>query len=489
MFDSKFSRRYFLRGASASLALPLLPSIMPFAEAQAANAPKRYIQIISTYGQLAKEFYPNSSNMVQVGSGIAAKDLSSISGNLSNVLGSEWNALRNKMSVVTGLHVFAGSGLHNGCQPTCASGTPEDNYHRGRPVFSYSIDDVLSKSNIVYPNAAGMHRHINVCPQDTGQWNNYSWTTINGSKQLLPRSTSTDALLTKIVQFNQPIVNEPNANPVDLISQKKLDVVNVVYEDYKKLRDSGKLSSEDKVRLENYMGMVELVQRDLAAASNSTPPSSNSCTNPQTINEGTDGHLKHKNQANILAMAIACDFTRVASYVIFPYISRGDMHGYSHNPARNGGADGVNQGKAHKEAHIDAANLLKLLDSITDVDGKTLLDNTVVYMGNEYGEIIPSGANSHSSQNHSAIILGGGGNFELGKFIDYRPGGGYPLNRLLISLFNHMGLSSSDYQRNNVIGFGEYDSGKISQYNQQAKTTTAERVKPLPYLYKGVTRG
>lgn len=485
MFDNKFSRRFFLQGASASLALPLLPSIMPFARAQATNPPKRYIQIISTYGQLAKEFYPNGSNMAQVGSGIVAKDLSAISGNLSHVLGPDWNALKNKMSVVTGLHVFAGSQMHNGCQPTCASGTPEDNYHRGRPVFSYSIDDVLSKSSKVYPNPAGKHRHINVCPQETGQWNNYSWTKINGNKQLLPRSTSTEALLTKIVQFNQPIVNN-NTSTVDLIAQKKLDVVNVVFEDYKRLRNSGKLSSEDKIRLENYMGMIEVVQRDLAAANTGNPPPTSSCKNPVTISENNNGHLMHQNQSNILAIAMACDFTRVASYVISPYISQSKMHAYSHNPARNGGADGVNQAKAHKESHIDAANFIKLLDSIADVDGKSLLDNSVIYMGNEYGEIIPSGANSHSSKDHSAIILGGGGDFNLGKYIDYRPGGGYPLSRLLVSLFNHMGLSSSDYQRDNVIGFGEYDPGMISSFNQQTKTTNTERVLPLPYLYKGV---
>jgi hypothetical protein len=52
-----------------------------------------------------------------------------------------------------------------------------------------------------------------------------------------------------------------------------------------------------------------------------------------------------------------------------------------------------------------------------------------------------------------------------------------------------MGLSSADYQRGGIVGFGEYNSGQINNLGFAAKTTNAERVNPLPFLYTGPVRG
>ena len=154
MFYNKMSRRYFLQGMGVNLMLPFLPSIMTNAYAATAGAPPlRYLQFLSAFGVYQGQFYPSDTGLVSQGDGIMMRPLSGITGNISPIVGPAFNNLKNNITLIRGLPVLAASNLHNGCLPTCASGTPEDNEANGRPVFPYSIDDVLAKSAKIYPNA------------------------------------------------------------------------------------------------------------------------------------------------------------------------------------------------------------------------------------------------------------------------------------------------------------------------------------------------
>jgi hypothetical protein len=132
--------------------------------------------------------------------------------------------------------------------------------------------------------------------------------------------------------------------------------------------------------------------------------------------------------------------------------------------------------------------LLAAMDKIVEPGG-TLLDNSLVYVGNEFGELTPSSA--HTYQNMIVMVAGGGtGTFRMGYYVDYRKTNGMPINNLLVSFFNAMGLASSDYEQDGVAGFGEYASSAVSELNMGAYTSTnSARRAPLPFLYTGAALG
>lgn len=449
-----------------NLMLPFLPSVMKHAYAATGTPPLRYLQFISSFGVYGNSFFPSDTGLVAQTGGIMARPLSGISGNISSILGPSFSNYKSKISLIRGLSVMAGSNLHNGSIPTCSSGTFEDNEANGRPVFPYSIDDVLAKSSKIYPDPTGKQRNVNFVPKP-GSYRNFSWTKNNSSVEHLPNTSATSALLAKFTQLT-------GTQPVDQTLARKNSVLNGVFNDYKSLSTSSKISANDKMRLESYISLIDEVQRGLAST-----PVAGACSKPLQETESTNDAV-HRNQANILVAAMACQLTRVSSYVLsVPY---DPMHDYSHN-------------SGNEALHSDAlrihgqyvAYVMSLMDSVVE-EGGTLLSNSILYWGNEYGE--NNNGDPHITSNLQVFLAGGGaGQFELGQYINYRKTGGRPFSNFLVSIFNAMGLSSSDYERDGVVGFGEYDSGAINSLKFSAYTSSAERRKPLPYLYKGTALG
>ncbi|MES2964062.1 MAG: DUF1552 domain-containing protein [Bdellovibrionota bacterium] len=466
MFYNKLSRRHFLQGVGAGLALPFLPSLVPEAHA-AGIAELRYIQLLSTYSMYPSYFFPSDTGLVSNGVAMI-KPLNTITGNISTVLGSAFDNYKNNISVVRGLNCLAASNLHNGSLPTCASSTPEDNVGNGRPFYPFSIDTVLSQSAKLYPDPTGKQRHVNFAPDNTSDgYSNYSWTKVNGSVQHMPKTDATSALLSK---FSMLTTAPPPEDPAVI---RKRDVIQAVYADYKAVRDSGKLSTVDKTRFEAYVSLVDEIQKGLAAA-----PVTNTCSKPSSETE-VDPEAIYRNQINILVAAMACNLTRVASMVFtVPYEP---MHTWSHQ-----GADAAKHADAQRIMGARMAYLMSKMAQINEGTG-TMLDNSVIYWGNEYGEV--AGGDPHRTDNMFGVVAGGAaGKLQLGHYIDYRQNR-RPFNNFLISLFNAMGLASADYEREGVVGFGEYNQTAINNYGFGGFVSDTERRKPLPFLYKGPILG
>ena len=66
------------------------------------------------------------------------------------------------------------------------------------------------------------------------------------------------------------------------------------------------------------------------------------------------------------------------------------------------------------------------------------------------------------------------------QYIDY---GARLMNSVLVTAFAAMRLGPADYERNGVAGFGDYEGRQSERY--AAYVATAERRKPLPYLFTG----
>jgi hypothetical protein len=159
-------------------------------------------------------------------------------------------------------------------------------------------------------------------------------------------------------------------------------------------------------------------------------------------------------QLDLLALALACDLTRVASLqfstainaIGFPWLnSTAEGHNLSHRgPSDTAARDQLTQRASWYAGQI--AYLAQQLAAVTEGD-RTLLDNTVLVWGNEL-----SLGNSHSHTEIPFMLLGSaGGRLRTGRYLQF---GGQPHNRLLLSLLQTMGVDATSFGNRDFIGGG-----------------------------------
>ena len=460
------SRRMFLQGAGGvALAIPLLSSLLP-KQARSAGQPVRYLQWVTDHGQFEQNWWPTTlpTDPAKLGtqtfSDIWARPLSSIPGQLSTVLGPDFDGVRGKMNVLRGLHMIVEAGFHNACVPTCASYPRVDNH---LPFFSHSVDSILEESTKVYSTPVKVPA-LRLTPGVASgyKWGSFSWTTDpNGEPFKLPCHEATGAALSAVFEGSETPEEDPQL-------AARLRLLDEVLGDYHSVTQGTRIAASDKQQLESYMDLLSDVRQNLELG---IPVS---CDAP-VLEDEVDFDVLHRNATNIAVAALLCGATRVVAY-----------HCYQGSPSQ------YDEETFHAWAHQDAslhggmmswryrqlAKLLATMDSFTDVDGSTLLDNSLVYAGNELSD--PAHGGTHL-QNMPVLTAGAaGGLLTTGQYIDF---GNRLLNNLLITVFAVMGLEPADYEREGVVGFGDYEgpnSGNFSAY-----LSDSARRSPLPYLFKG----
>ena len=241
---------------------------------------------------------------------------------------------------------------------------------------------------------------------------------------------------------------------VDPVYRRRASVLDHVTADYARLLADPRLSAADRHKVEAHLASIRDVELRLTTA----PPMGSTCAKPtlQALDPRLPSNFPAvgKAQMDILAMALACDITRVTSLMwsygrsmvvhswLDPSITE-EHHALSHisNPD-TGSPDPVANAKYEKINLFYAqqfAYLLAKLKSIPEGAG-TLLDNTVVFWCNELGE--PRG---HTHSNMPFVIAGGraGANaLRTGRFLTYA---GASHNDLLVSICQAMGVGVSTF--------------------------------------------
>jgi hypothetical protein len=151
---------------------------------------------------------------------------------------------------------------------------------------------------------------------------------------------------------------------------------------------------------------------------------------------------------DLLALAFACDLTRVASVqfstainaIPFTWLTSTDNTAEGHNLSHRGPSDTDAEAQLVERSSWYAtqiAYLVSKLAAIPEGNG-TVLDNTVLVWGNEL-----SVGNTHSHKSIPFVLIGNaGGAFKTGRSLDF---GGVPNNRLLISLLQAMGVPATTF--------------------------------------------
>jgi hypothetical protein len=231
-----------------------------------------------------------------------------------------------------------------------------------------------------------------------------------------------------------------------------------------------RLCTEDRQQLQTLQAVWNQVEQQIASAASAAA----SCTAPTLPAAGSGGDpfpTRVQAMSNILAMALACDLTRVASLQLSHALSpvthtwlgasqQQTHHMYSHQGPSSLwalGTDLYNEPSSVTSQYpqqlidIDAwyaaqvANLAYTLSQLKTASGKTLLDQTVICWGSE----LDMGA-SHNHDDTPFVLIGGGGGAlktnQLARFPLNLPGNNPPTgnrfhNDLLLTLAKVMGVS------------------------------------------------
>lgn len=497
------SRRLFLGVGGTALALPVLESLLPrSAAAQAASDPKRFICVKSFSTQLIKAFYPSfNGNGYQlkddVYSGSKADgttlltaplgggpytqaplaDLATDAG-LSQILGPSLNPFLSKLLLIRGLD-FLPSVNHNfggllGNFSSCTNATPCD---ADSLADVPTIDQVLAYSSTFYPTVPAVRSlHVSQGVEDAMSYTNYG---IPGDPvtQMKTRTNPLDIygdLFAGLVETDPD--EEPGTNPNILLIDRVAD-------EYRELQNNSRLSASDREKLDRHVTLLTEVQARLT----STPTLS--CTKPMEPeslenNSGTDpSDIQQKWQImlDLIVLGLACDRTRVVTIGVHKALGPGPdpedttLTGHYHSEDASGGTwhglahDWSNENSRRMLAGINAwitenvfASLIEKMDATVESNGTTLLDNSLVYWGNELGF-------NHIAHSVPCVVAGSaGGYLETGRYLDYidwegqsyfsqEDGNvieGIPHNRFLVTALQAMGLSPADYEVDGQPGYG-----------------------------------
>lgn len=252
----------------------------------------------------------------------------------------------------------------------------------------------------------------------------------------------------------------PETNPaIDRLLGRKKSVLDAALEEYQRV--SRVVGAKDKVRLDQHATELRQIEKSLAGLNGGTPGAaggaSQSCAKPAQPNPSDDYENGAPLHLSILAMALACDITRVVGY---QFVSHGTVFRWlgitdtDHHPlAHQTGSAGPdmrlsNIVRWHAE---QASKLIQQLKSYGE-GGGTVLDNTVFMWTNEISR------GNHKFDRGPFLLASGrlplGANkvLETGRYLKL---GGHPHTGVLLSVANMMGLPLTSF------GFNGWQKGPV----------------------------
>ena len=441
------SRRQFLRGVGVSIALPTLPSLMPrsaWADPLAKAAPGMATTATGAPLRMAFLSIPNG---VQQDHWFPGDDFELNESMLP------LESLKPHFQVIGGLdhqHATAGrdgAGDHARASATFLTGV------RARKTAGSDIHVGISVDQV----AAQKLGHFTRFPS------------LELSSDVVRNSGSCDSGYACAYQYNlawssatTPVSPEPNPRLVferlfgagekgdrqkNFAIRQETDrsILDFVLEETGDVQR--RLGARDRRKFDEYLTVVREMEKRLKAAEQIKSLPHTDAQTPVGIPPDFAEYMQF--MYDMLILAFQTDSTRIATLLLaydgsnktFPKIGIPEGHHYLTHNQRN-------PQLVKKVAEIDKyyltcfANFLEKMSKIEDIDGKSLLHNSMIV----YGGAIADG-NRHSHDNLPVILAGhGGGTFTPGRF---NKAPSQPMSNLFVTMLNRFGVETKSFGDSN----------------------------------------
>ncbi len=431
------TRRQFLRGFGACIALPAFTSLRPVSTVAAtpltrlattaSGAPLRSAFLFFPNGAIPKAFWP-------VAPGTDYK--------MSQTL-APLEDLRDKLQVVKGLdNVAANAGRDGGGDHARGNGTFLTNVRINKSSTNIragiSIDQVIANRIGHLTRFPSLELASDPRRQSTGCDSGYSCAyqfNISWKSQTTPMATENNPRLV----FERMFGMGAPANRVANLKRRREEqrsVLDYVLQNAKSMQK--RLGREDKHKLDEYLSGVRALESQIERAERLGDPDVSKIATPAGIPQSHEDYVSV--MFELMALAFQTDSTRVASLMMghdgdnrsydFINISEGH-HDLTHHQNR--------EDRIRKVEQIDLwyakqfAKFITRLDAMKDTDGKSVLHNSMVVIGSGNAD-----GNRHTHTDLPIVLAGSaGGTFSPGRFVDH---GGVPLANLYLRMGETLGI-------------------------------------------------
>jgi len=222
--------------------------------------------------------------------------------------------------------------------------------------------------------------------------------------------------------------------------QQQRSILDFVLDDARSLQ--GQLTARDKQKLDEYLGSVREIEKRIEKAERFGKTPDPAVNTPAGVPPSFEQYMQL--MYDMMVLAFQTDSTRVATFLLnnegsnrsFQEIGIDEGHHYlTHHQNK--------QEMINKVAEIDLfyvkqfARFLEKMEQTKDVDGKSLLQNSMIVYGSGNAD-----ANRHTHVNLPVILAGGGGGaLTPGRFVKV---GGVPMTNLFLGMADRLGVRDVD---------------------------------------------
>jgi hypothetical protein len=438
-WQANLTRRHFLRGLGACIALPAFESLRPIQLLAAGDSAARLATTASGAPlRMGFVYFPNGAiqpNWWPKGEGKEfelARTMQPLAG------------LRHRLQVLGGMdHVNATPGPDGAGDHARASGT----FLTGVRVKKTAGSDIHAGISIdqVAANQVG---HLTRFPS------------LELTCDAVRKSGNCDSGYSCAYQYNlswrsatTPVAPEPNprllferlfgggepgerAMNLRRRQEQQRSIMDFVLEDARSLQRQ--LAYRDKQKLDEYLFSVREIEKRIEKAERFGTVPDPAVTTPAGVPTSFEDYIQV--MFDMMLLAFQTDSTRIATFLLanegsnraFPEIGIAEGHHYlTHHQNK--------QEMIAKVAEIDAfylkqfARFLEKMEQTRDVDGQSLLQNSMIVYGSGNAD-----GNRHTHVNLPVLLAGGGGGtLNPGRYVK---SGGVPMSNLLLSMADRLGV-------------------------------------------------
>jgi hypothetical protein len=449
------SRRHFLRGLGACVALPAMPSLLPrvafAAEAAAsagaiattAGAPRRMMFVTIPNGVNQEHWWPTGSGKdFQLAATMeplaAIKHQIQVIGGLDHI-----NATAG--SDGAGDHARASASLLTGCRARKTSGA---DIRLGVSVDQFAATQIGHLTR--FPSlelTCDAIRNSGNC--DSGYSCAYQYN-VSWRSPTTPMAAERNPRLVFERLFGAGSRDERRQN-LELRREQHRSILDFIRDDARAL--ARKVSTQDGRKLDEYLTSVRELEERIARVEKLGELPNPDFVTPDKVPDAFEEHMRL--MYDMIVVAFETDSTRIATLIVShdgsnrAYPEIGVERGH-HDLSHHGGkSDNLEMLAKIDKFHIKAfAEFLEKLAQAKDSDGHSILHNSMVaYTGGN------ADGNAHSHVNLPMILAGaGGGALNTGRFHKLDS---MPMSNMFVEMLGHMGVAD-------VKQFGDSDGRPVA---------------------------